>query len=84
MCDKDTAVPEGFRKTTIPARSWAVFECKGMMPKAIQDMWHKIVTEFFPTSGYQPTMEIDIEAYPEGDMDSLDYHSEIWVPIIKK
>lgn len=84
MCDKDTAVPEGFRKTTIPARSWAVFECKGMMPKAIQDMWHKIVTEFFLTSGYQPTMEMDIEAYPEGDMDSLDYHSEIWVPIIKK
>ena len=29
-------------------------------------------------------MEMDIEAYPEVDMDSLNYHSEIWVPIIKK
>ena len=84
MCNKNTVVPEGFRKNTIPARTWVVFECKGAMPKAIQDLWHKIVTEFFPASGYQPTYEMDIEAYTEGNMDSPDYLSEIWVPVIKK
>lgn len=26
-CDSNTAIPEGFRKNTIPARTWAVFEC---------------------------------------------------------
>ena len=62
-CDNNTVVPEGFRKNTIPARTWAVFECKGAMPNAMQDMWHKIISEFFPTSGYQPTYEMDIEAY---------------------
>ena len=83
-CNENTVVPEGFRKNTIPARTWAIFECKGAMPNAIQDMWHKIVSEFFPTSGYQPTYEMDIEAYTEGNMGSPDYRSEIWVPVIKK
>lgn len=83
-CNENTVVPEGFRKNTIPARTWAIFECKGAMPNAIQDMWHKIVSEFFPTSGYQPTYEMDIEAYAEGNMGSPDYRSEIWVPVIKK
>lgn len=83
-CDKNTIIPEGFRKSTIPARTWAVFECKGAIPNAMQDMWHKIVSEFFPTSGYQPTYEMDIEAYTEGNMGSPDYRSEIWVPVVKK
>ena len=79
-----TAVPKGFRKNIIPARTWAIFECKGAMPKAMQDMWHKITSEFFPTSGYQPTYEMDIEAYTEGDMGESDYRSEIWIPVVKK
>ena len=83
-CNENTVVPEGFRKNTIPARTWAIFECKGAMPNATQDMWHKIVSEFFPTSSYQPTYEMDIEAYTEGNMGSPDYRSEIWVPVIKK
>ena len=57
---------------------------KGAMPNAMQDMWHKIVSEFFPTSGYQPTYEMDIEAYTEENMGSPDDRSEIWAPVIKK
>ena len=82
--NKNATVPEGFRRNTIPARMWAVFECKGAMPKAMQDMWHKITSEFFPTSGYQPTYEMDIEAYTNGDMGDPDYRSEIWIPVVKK
>ncbi len=82
--NKDATVPEGFRRTTIPARTWAVFECKGAMPGAIQDLWYKICSEFFPTSSYQPTYEMDIEAYTGGDMSSPEYRSEIWIPVIKK
>ncbi|MBQ3088514.1 MAG: AraC family transcriptional regulator [Clostridia bacterium] len=82
--NKETAVPKGFRKNKIPARTWAIFECKGAMPKAMQDMWHKITSEFFPTSGYRPTYEMDIEAYTEGDMGGADYRSEIWIPVVKK
>lgn len=84
VCDGKTIVPKGFRKNTIPARTWAIFECKGAMPNAMQDMWHKITSEFFPTSGYQPTYEMDIEAYAEGDMNDENYRSEIWIPVVKK
>lgn len=81
---KDAEVPEGFRRSTIPARTWALFECNGAMPDAIQDLWHKIVSEFFPTSSYRPTYEMDVEAYSAGDMNGPDYYSEIWIPVVKK
>ncbi len=84
VCGEETMVPEGFRKTTIPARTWAVFECTGAMPEAIQEKWNEIVTTFFPTSGYVPTYEMDIEAYTDGNMSCPDYKSEIWVPVIQK
>ena len=83
-CHENTVPPDGFRKTLIPAKTWIAFECVGAMPNAIQDMWKRIVSEFFPTADYTPTFEMDIEAYTQGDMDSPDYRSEIWIPIEKK
>lgn len=84
LYDGNSPVPEGFRVSEIPARTWAVFEVQGSMPEAIQKLWHDICAEFFPTSDYQPTYEMDVEAYTAGDMTSPDYHSEIWVPVVKK
>lgn len=74
-------VPEGFAENVIPARTWVAFECTGAMPEAIQQLWHRICTEFFPSSSYEPTYEMDIEVYKDGDMTSPDYRSEIWVPV---
>lgn len=81
QCDDNTEVPDGFRINEIPARTWAVFECTGPMPHAIQETWHKICAEFFPNADYEPTYELDIEAYTAGDMTAPDYKSQIWVPI---
>ena len=83
-CGEGTVVENGFRKNLIPASTWAVFECKGAMPGAIQETWKKIYTEFFPNAEYEPTKEVDIEAYPDGDVDSSDYQCEIWIPVVKK
>ncbi len=83
VCDKDVDVPTGFRINEISARSWLVFECIGPMPDAMQNMWHKIISEFFPSSDYTPTYEMDIEAYPAMEMNSKDYKSEIWIPVKK-
>lgn len=84
MYDGREAVPEGYRVTEIPARTWAVFETQGAMPEAIQKLWHNICAEFFPASEYEPTYEMDIEAYTAGCMTAADYHSEIWVPVRTK
>ena len=83
-CEKNTPVPNGFKKRIIPARTWAVFECKGPIPDAMQNMWKVIVSEFFTTSGYQPTYEMDIEVYTRGKRTDADYISEIWVPVNKR
>lgn len=81
LYSEETEVPDGFRINEIPARTWVVFECIGAMPTAMQETWHNICAEFFPSTDYEPTYEMDIEAYTAGEMNSPDYRSEIWVPI---
>lgn len=76
-----TEIPDGFRINEIPERTWIVFDCVGAMPTAMQQTWHNILAEFFPSTSYEPTYEMDIEAYTAGEMNSPDYKSEIWVPI---
>lgn len=82
-CDENVKVPEGYKINEIPARTWIVAECVGAMPEAVQKLWHEICTEFFPLSDYKPTYEMDIEAYPAGNMISPDYKCQIWIPIEK-
>lgn len=80
-CDGKLAASDGYSVIEIPERTWAVFECTGPMPQAIQQLWHRISTEYFLTSKYKPTYEMDIEAYPAGNMTSDDYRTEIWVTV---
>ena len=68
----------------IPALTWAIFKCTGAMPNAIQELWHKIYSDFFPTSEYQPGGGLDFELYPGGDIHSPDYESEIWISVVKR
>lgn len=83
-CNKDCPIPTGYRMRNIAAKTWIVFECIGAMPDAIQETWHRIITEFFPTADYEPTYELDIEDYPDGDTLSPDYKCFIWIPVKKK
>ncbi|MCM1114009.1 MAG: GyrI-like domain-containing protein [Clostridium sp.] len=80
-CKPDMHAPNGYRVSTIPARTWVIFECVGPMPEAMQNRWHEICTEFIPSSNYEPTFEFNIEAYSAGNMNSQNYKSEIWIPI---
>ena len=77
-------IPKDYSVKEIPEYTWAVFRCVGAMPRAIQDLWHQIYTEFFPTSEYHPAHGIDLEAYYEGNMDDKKYVSEIWIPVEKE
>lgn len=83
-CSGSCEIPEGYRFREIPARTWAVFESVGAMPDAIQETWRRIVAEFFPASDYEPTYEMDIEVYDDGDISSENYKSWIWVAVKKK
>ena len=76
--------PRDMECLLVPDALWAVFEAKGALPKAIQDMWGKIYSEWLPTSGYEHAPLPEIEWYGAGDSKSDDYLSRIWIPVIKK
>lgn len=77
-------IPEGFDEKEIPASTWAVFESIGSMPDAIQDVWKRIFSEWFPGTGYEHANSPELEVYPPGDPNGEEYRSEVWIPIIKK
>ncbi len=80
----DAEVPQGMDELVVPASLWVVFQCVGPMPDAIQEVWKRIYTEWFPNSGYEHTGGAEIEWYSDGDGDAKEYLSEIWIPIKKK
>lgn len=83
-------VPEGFVTRTIPAFDWAVFPCKGALPKALQDVNTKIYTEWLPAlkdyefaAGYCVEYYDAPAKYEKGTLDDS-YYCEIWIPVKKK
>jgi AraC family transcriptional regulator len=78
------AAPAGFEVLHIPAANWAVFESIGPMPKAIQEVIVRIFKEWFPSTGYEHAPAPELEVYFQGDETSPNYHSQVWIPIIKK
>jgi AraC family transcriptional regulator len=77
------SLPQGCAELTVPAGRWAVFGSRGPLPGAIQDVWMRIYSEWFPTSGYKHAESPDLEVYPEGDNTAADYYCEVWVPVRK-
>ena len=77
-------IPDGFELASVAAGTWAVFKCVGPMPDAIQNMWERIFSEWLPQADYELVSEYDFEFYTDGDSQSKDYESEIWLPVRKK
>ncbi len=78
----DAPVPEGLTKRTIPAMTWANFECTGPIPGSIQTLNRRIFTEWLPSNGqYEMAAPINIEWYGEGDMSDENYKCGILIPV---
>lgn len=77
-------VPEGFDVWQVPKSTWAVFKCVGAMPRAIQETWSWINSEWIPQAKYEILPSYDFELYTTGDTTSPDYVSEIWLPVKEK
>jgi AraC family transcriptional regulator len=82
----DTIIPEEFSCISIPKTTWAVFTGGGKMPDglAIHDIWKRIYSEWFPTSGYEQSEGPCIEKYYWTNEKAEEYVCEVWIPIIKK
>jgi len=80
--EADGETHNGLETLKIPPKTWAVFTVNGV-GKAIGEVWTRIVTEWLPTSGYTHINDYEIEVFPDGDVNGLDYKSEIWIPVAK-
>ncbi len=77
-------IPEDMAELVVPAGQYVIFECVGRLPEGQQNIWKRIFTEWFPSAGYEMIDGPQLEWYPEGDITSEEYRSEIWIPVRKK
>ncbi|MDD4688913.1 MAG: AraC family transcriptional regulator [Eubacteriales bacterium] len=64
--------------------TWAVFESIGPFPETLQNVWGRIYSEWFPSSGYEAAQGPEILWNESPDTGNPKYRSEIWIPVKKK
>jgi AraC family transcriptional regulator len=72
-------IPEGLEVLDIPEYNWVKFECEGIA--GIQDVFKRIYSEWFPTSGYEHEDGPELEWYSTDDIKSPNYRCEVWIPV---
>ncbi|WP_245976709.1 GyrI-like domain-containing protein [Oceanobacillus arenosus] len=84
--EKQTEIyPTEWQELEISKATWAIFPVKGSMPVAMVKVWERIFSEWFPSTGYEHADGPELEVYlSDGDPNSDDYYSEVWIPIVKK
>lgn len=74
-------IDDTLEEFTVPASTWAIFPGSGTN-LSIQDLLKRIISEWFPTSGYEYANAPDVEVYLSPDPNNAKF--EVWVPVIKK
>ena len=80
-------VPEGMVVYEFPRSDWAVFDCVGPIPEALQSINTRIFLDWLPGNPeYELCGNANVEWYDcvNGEKTDADYHSAIWVPVRKK
>jgi len=68
----------------IDACTWAVFESIGPFPETLQNVWGRIYSEWFPSSGYEAIEGPELLRHDSPDTSNPQYKSEIWIPVKKR
>lgn len=76
--------PHDMAKLEVAASTWAVFEVVGPFPDALQNVWGRIYSEWFPASAYELAEGPEILWNEQKDTTASDFRSEIWIPVVKK
>ena len=76
--------PERFAQLEVAASTWAIFEAVGLFPDALQNVWGRIYSEWFPSSNYELAEGPEILWNEQKDISSPNFKSEIWIPVLKK
>ncbi|PFM61809.1 AraC family transcriptional regulator [Bacillus cereus] len=76
--------PEQFKQLEVAASTWAIFEAIGPFPDALQNVWGRIYSEWFPSSNYELAEGPEILWNEQKGITSSTFKSEIWIPVLKK
>ncbi|MGE7632058.1 AraC family transcriptional regulator [Bacillus paramycoides] len=76
--------PEQFKQLEVAASTWAIFEAVGPFPYALQNVWGRIYSEWFPSSNYELAEGPEILWNEQKDISSPNFKSEIWIPVLKR
>ncbi len=76
--------PAGLARLDVRPSAWAVFESVGPFPQTLQNIWGRIYSEWFPSSGYESIPGPEILWNEGKDMESATFRSEIWIPVRKR
>lgn len=82
MVKTDAGLPEDCIEIFIPEAVWAVFDCVGPVPQAIQDGWNYLREEWLVKYPFQHAKCPELEWYSDGNAYAADYLSQIWIPVI--
>lgn len=74
---------ENFDSLKVEKCTWAVFESIGAFPETLQNIWGRIYSEWFPSSGYESINGPEIVWHESPDTTNPNYKSEIWIPVKK-
>lgn len=80
-------VPEGMTLYEFPMGEWAVFDCIGPIPEALQAMSNRIFKEWLPSNpDYTIAGNANVEWYDcvNGEKTDSNYHSAVWIPVKRK
>ena len=75
------ACPPHWSHLEVAASTWAVFEAVGPFPAALQNVWGRIYSEWFPSSSYELAVGPEMLWNESPDTSSPTYRSEIWIPV---
>ena len=80
-------VPDGMMVYEFEQGEWAVFDCVGAIPDALQSLNTRIFQEWLPGNAeYELSGSANVEWYDpvNGKSTDSDYHSAIWIPVKRK
>lgn len=84
MAISDQEPPQSFTEINIPGAAWAIFDCRGSVPQAIQKGWQYLNEEWLVKYPFQHAQCPEIEWYSNGNVYDSNYLSQIWIPIIEE
>lgn len=84
MTISDQELPQGFTEIHIPNAVWAIFDCYGPVPQAIQKGWKYLNEEWLIKYPFRHAPCPEIEWYSNGNVYDSNYLSQIWIPVIEE